>query len=112
MMVYTLQASKKTRKQKARQKAAWVKHLERYGITPGAPKFEPFRLKTPTPLREGALDFKRVESLKSNEIDVFKRDRNVYTGTSMIGIATMHKSNSVPVFSTENAKEISKMRRG
>lgn len=34
-----------------------------------------------------------------------------YTGTNMLGIATMHKSNAVPVFSNESAKDISKMRR-
>jgi hypothetical protein len=37
---------------------------------------------------------------------------NVYTGTKMIGIGTLHKSNAVPVFSSEDAAEISKMRRG
>ena len=36
----------------------------------------------------------------------------VYTGTKVKGIATMHKSNAVPVFSDEEAVEISKMRRG
>lgn len=36
----------------------------------------------------------------------------VYTGTKMIGIGTLHKSNSVPVFSDEEAQDISKMRRG
>jgi hypothetical protein len=36
----------------------------------------------------------------------------VYTGTAMLGVATMHKSNSVPVFSQEDAVEISRMRRG
>ena len=36
----------------------------------------------------------------------------VYTGTKVIGIATMHKSNAVPVFSDEEAVEISRMRRG
>jgi len=41
-----------------------------------------------------------------------KKATNVYTGTAMIGIATMHKSNSVPVFSVNEAIEISKMRRG
>ena len=35
-----------------------------------------------------------------------------YTGTKIIGIGTMHKSNMVPVFSDEEAKDISKMRRG
>ena len=36
----------------------------------------------------------------------------VYTGTKVKGIATMHKSNAVPVFSDEEAVEISQMRRG
>jgi hypothetical protein len=35
----------------------------------------------------------------------------VYTGTKVKGIATMHKSNAVPVFSDEEAIAISKMRR-
>ena len=34
-----------------------------------------------------------------------------YTGDKMIGIATMHKSNAVPVFEIENGKDISSMRR-
>ena len=36
----------------------------------------------------------------------------VYTGSKVKGIATMHKSNAVPVFSDEEAVEISRMRRG
>ena len=35
----------------------------------------------------------------------------VYTGDKVKGIATMHKSNAVPVFSDEQAIDISKMRR-
>jgi len=34
-----------------------------------------------------------------------------YTGDKIIGIGTMHKSNAVPVFNDEAAKDISKMRR-
>ena len=34
-----------------------------------------------------------------------------YTGTKIIGIGTMHKSNAVPIFSDEQAKDISTMRR-
>lgn len=33
-----------------------------------------------------------------------------YTGTEMLGIATMHKSNAVPVFSQQTAKQISGMK--
>jgi hypothetical protein len=36
----------------------------------------------------------------------------VYTGDKMIGIGTLHKSNAVPVFNSEDAVEISRMRRG
>ena len=35
----------------------------------------------------------------------------IYTGTKVKGIATMHKSNAVPVFSDEEAVAISSMRR-
>lgn len=40
-----------------------------------------------------------------------KREPNVYTGDKLMGIATMHKSNMVPVFKQEDAEEIAKMRR-
>jgi len=35
----------------------------------------------------------------------------VYTGTMVKGIATMHKSNAVPIFSNEEAVDIARMRR-
>jgi hypothetical protein len=35
-----------------------------------------------------------------------------YTGDKIIGIGTMHKSNAVPIFNDEAAKDISRMRRG
>jgi hypothetical protein len=40
------------------------------------------------------------------------RSSSQYTGTAMLGTAAMHKSNEVPVFSKEEAVDISKMRRG
>ena len=36
----------------------------------------------------------------------------VYTGTKILGIGTMHKSNAVPIFSDEQAQDIARMRRG
>ena len=42
-----------------------------------------------------------------------KRKANEYTGTEIIGIGTLHKSNMVPVRADSNdAKEIARMRRG
>jgi len=40
-----------------------------------------------------------------------KPSPKIYTGDKVMGIATMHKSNAVPVFNSEEAVEISRMRR-
>jgi hypothetical protein len=42
-----------------------------------------------------------------------KPEPKVYSGErKLLGIATMHKSNMVPVFAKQDAEDISKMRRG
>jgi hypothetical protein len=41
-----------------------------------------------------------------------KPKENVYTGTEIIGIAQMHKSNAVPVRGKKQAIEVARMRRG
>lgn len=41
-----------------------------------------------------------------------KKESLKYTGDAMIGITTLHKSNAVPVFDLDYAKECAKMRRG
>jgi len=43
--------------------------------------------------------------------DTTKKETMKYTGTLVKGIATMHKSNAVPVISQQEAEDISKMRR-
>jgi hypothetical protein len=35
----------------------------------------------------------------------------VYTGTAMLGIGTLHKSNAVPIFTDEEARDQANMRR-
>lgn len=39
------------------------------------------------------------------------KERNVYTGTLIKGIATTHKSNAIPITTAEQAIEVSAMRR-
>ena len=41
-----------------------------------------------------------------------KKEPQKYTGTLIKGIATMHKSNAIPIINKEQAEEVSKMRRG
>lgn len=54
---------------------------------------------------------KQYKSLNTTGGTATKSTPKVYTGTKVMGIATMHKSNAVPVFNSEEAVEISKMRR-
>ena len=62
---------------------------------------------TPPPGRETA----RIESRDTGWVACVKHQDQTYTGTKMKGIGVMHKSNSVPIFTDDEAKDISKMRR-
>lgn len=53
----------------------------------------------------------KIASLPFNGGSCTKAPAKVYTGTKVKGIGTMHKSNAVPIFSDEEAVEISRMRR-
>ena len=50
-------------------------------------------------------------SLSSGHYDTFKKQVNQYTGDKMVGIGTLHKSNAVPIFNTQDAKDQANMRR-
>lgn len=54
---------------------------------------------------------KHIPSLNSGAAVATKAAPKVYTGTLIKGIATMHKSNAVPILNEEDAIAISKMRR-
>lgn len=54
---------------------------------------------------------KHIPSLNSGMGVAALQPKKVYTGTNIVGISTLHKSNAVPVFSKEDAVDISKMRR-
>ena len=55
----------------------------------------------------------RVKYKSQYEIGVaFAKSPNTYTGTLIKGIATMHKSNAVPIINEEQAHEVARMRRG
>ena len=53
-----------------------------------------------------------IPSLDTGRGLAAKKDVQQYTGTAMLGIGQLHKSNAIPVFSKEDAIDISKMRRG
>jgi hypothetical protein len=65
----------------------------------------------PGPKMYRGADAPKIPSRDSGGGNATLKAPNVYTGTKVKGIATMHKSNAVPVFSDEEAIDISKMRR-
>jgi len=60
---------------------------------------------------EGRNTTAHIKSLGTNSGVATLSPAKVYTGDKVKGIATMHKSNAVPVFSDEQAVDISRMRR-
>jgi len=58
-----------------------------------------------------------IQSLPTSDVipggSTAPKERLVYSGERrLLGVATMHKSNMVPVFDTKDAKDIARMRRG
>lgn len=84
-----------------------------------APKFSsrPVEPKKTNPLTSSGPKFPpgrepvEVKSLDTGWVTCSKPTDKEYTGTKVKGIGTMHKSNAVPIFSDDEAIEISKMRR-
>ena len=86
------------------------------------PEFKPYVPKQSSLDRMRAEQQKQYNSLMEeymkngnyHEIagDCTKKESPVYTGTLIKGIATMHKSNAVPIISQEEATDIARMRRG
>ena len=62
--------------------------------------------------RVGAENARDIQSLQTDRIYTERRESMKYTGSLVKGIATMHKSNAVPVIDEEQMKDISRMRRG
>ena len=109
MMIYTsIRKSKpKLRPKKEREEyAAWLAKHQPKKQTKVVQEVLSYQLTTP-PGRET----KRINSLNTGLCAPTAAPRKVYTGDKVIGIATLHKSNAVPVFNSQDAVDISKMRR-
>lgn len=109
MMIYTRTRRSKPKTQPKASRIEYEKWLESHKpkkiVTPKSVPFT-YSLSTP-PGRETV----RHPSLNTGLGNATKAAPKVYTGTKVVGIATMHKSNAVPVFNNEEAVEISSMRR-
>lgn len=63
--------------------------------------------------RVGADDARKIKSLDTNSSFTERKESMKYDGErKLLGIAVLHKSCLQPVFSKQDAEEISRMRRG
>jgi hypothetical protein len=102
---------KKLTKAQQEQKDIWLASInklssKRYSHSP------PIKMSLPTKqMATYHRETPKVASLDTGFIACTKKFGNSYTGEKMKGIGTMHKSNAVPIFTDNEAKDIASMRR-
>jgi len=112
-MIFTSPGKSKKKKPNAKQRElreSWEQMLKKYATKNVAPKqqqlSEVYSLGKPA-----CRETPKIPSLPFTGGPCAKKESPVYTGTMIKGIGTMHKSNAVPVFSDQEAKDIATMRR-
>lgn len=66
-----------------------------------------YNLSAPT----GRGDTRHIPSLNTGAGVAAAAPAKVYTGTEIIGIGQLHKSNGIPIFKKQDAEDLAKMRR-
>lgn len=96
-----------------KNREAWQQLLDKYDIAPEqrrSPLADPVRLPTESvPYRRDTGP--RVPSVDTGRGHATAPQSKQYTGTLIKGIATMHKSNAVPILDEEQARDVAHMRR-
>jgi len=107
----TLNTKKRKKKKTKKQEEAELKYQKFLKSKGYDPEKRKNKNKTKVAPRQTS---KLPEASKESIVGVAaKSTPNVYSGKrKLLGIATMHKSNMVPVFSEEDARSLATMRRG
>ena len=109
MMIFTSVRKTKPKQRPKKERDEYAAWLAKHQPTKKLKRVdEPFTYKLSAP---PGRETKQYKSLNTGFVAPAAAPRKVYTGDKMIGIATLHKSNAVPVFNNTEAVEISKMRR-
>jgi len=103
MFTNSLRYDMQGRKRKARKVRGevYVKYIP--------PTFQPLQSPRGPVRRDEGVVYKSAED--HGPIALARPEAQKYTGTLVKGIATMHKSNAVPIIDQEQATDISSMRR-
>ena len=114
-MIFTAPAKSKKKKPNAKQRElneSWEKMLKKYETKISNVATKPEKLSQSYSLGKPACrETPKIPSLPFTGGPCPKKANPVYTGNAIKGIGTMHKSNAVPVFSDQEAKDIATMRR-
>lgn len=116
---------KKKGKQKHRNSASaaksranadsWQQLLDKWNVKPKTTQVRPTTKLDPTlnniTARLAERSTRHIPSVDTGVGVAAKPESKQYTGTECIGIAVMHKSCLQPVFNSESAKDVAKMRR-
>jgi len=108
-----LAVENKDRKRRGEERLSLDQYVDKiHGIVSTAPKdtgdYEPARSYADERIAEN----KKYQSLSTGVGNCSKKEPMKYSGErKLLGIGTMHKSNMVPIFDEEHAKDIAKMRR-
>jgi hypothetical protein len=109
-------ASSEAKKLAQKRAAEWDRRLVEFDKL--APKFStgPYNAPRKTmsdylPKTPPGRETVRTPSQDTGWVPCVKVTDQTYTGTKVKGVGTMHKSNAVPIFSDDEAKDISSMRR-
>ena len=112
-LIYTNLPKRKKRKPNAKQRqlaSDWQALLEKY--EPKKPVGATSEKSSYKPPKAYVRETKKYPSLGVGGGNATKPIHGkVYTGTAMVGIGTLHKSNAVPIFNIEDAQDQAKMRR-
>ena len=118
MMIYINNSSPKKIKKQIKKRQAkkmaeyneWLKSLDKY-----TPNFSNKKVKVNNTLQPSKKYIRETPSYPSLETNGGVATKpvkgNSYTGSKMKGIGTLHKSNAVPIFTDEEAKDQASMRR-
>ena len=99
---------------KARQlQADWEALLKKHSkpLERGAQAFGVKTYKLKPKVKKNQEELQKIRSLVTPGGDATKSPPKIYTGDKIIGIATMHKSNMVPIFNEQAAVDVATMRR-
>jgi hypothetical protein len=114
MLIYGyIPKSKKRKVSKAKklQHEEWLLSINSMSTNFSKNKSTKFSKTTPMFTIPPGRETPKLSSLDTGFVACTKTFQNTYTGDKIKGIGTMHKSNAVPVFTDNEAKDLATMRR-